>query len=160
MYIQLSSSAADEQRSGVEKIQGPIRNNRPWHKWNVMLPTEDKRRNLGAQTCYPVCESIGKEKERRKARQPECRERPGGLLDQVFSSCCNRGGHQWTLCAKATVKMPHSSVSWSILRKPARWTNWSSSACVRRRMIHGLPPRWLDSVRAISSSCGCQGWPV
>src|SRR2546422_1013016 len=43
------------------------------------------------------------------------------------------------------------------LIKPAAFTSSSISACVRRRIIQGLPSR-LVSTRAMNSSCGCQGW--
>ena len=38
--------------------------------------------------------------------------------------------------------------------------NAGTEGYVRRRITQAAPPRWLVSVRAIISSCGCHGWPV
>ena len=51
------------------------------------------------------------------------------------------GAHASRRTARDTVKMPHSSMRCAILRKPASSTNWSSSACVRRRMTQASPCR-------------------
>src|SRR5262249_32877564 len=101
----------------------------------------------------PVREAVGGVEDDGQADEPDGCLLPGTLA---------RDGHHAasTRCASDTVKMPHASMRCSSLRKPAAATSWSISACMRRRMTQAAPARWLVSARAISSSCGCQGWPV
>ena len=101
----------------------------------------------------PVREAVGREEERAEESEPRERAAPW-----PWRSFARAASSRAIRRASDTVKMPHSSMRWSILRKPARATSWSSSACVRRRITHA-PPRWHVRPRAISSSCGCHGWP-
>ena len=53
----------------------------------------------------------------------------------------NRPGSRMgqTRCARDTLKIPHSSTRWVILRKPAASTSWSISAWLRRRITQAWP---------------------
>jgi len=147
--VELAARRAKKERDAIQGIDDPVGHDRPWPEWNGALPIEHDGRHVGTKRGGPVGEPVGREEEWSEEREPGERALPGKPL-----ACrgWRRARHEATRRASETVKMPHSSMRWSILRNPASLTSWSISACVRRRITHAAPPRWLVKARAMSSS--------
>src|SRR5688572_857342 len=116
MREELAASRADEKRYAVEEIDRPVRNDRPRQKWNAGFPVEDKGADVRAPARQPVRESVAGKEERAEEAEPAERGAPGTRLceSKRFGA-----GNAHVRAASATVKMPQSSVHWSIFSKPA-----------------------------------------
>ncbi|ETD74488.1 hypothetical protein V527_27645 [Pseudomonas aeruginosa VRFPA06] len=150
--VQLALVPRQQQRQAVEQVDRPVRQDGPGPQRHPAFPVEDQAADVAALAGQPVGQAIAGEEERAEEQQPEHRPLQYPRLA--------RRHQRATFCASDTLKMPHWSTRWVILRKPAAATSWSISAWVRRRITQAWPWRWLVSARAISSSCGCQGCPV
>ncbi|MCW0369422.1 hypothetical protein NB710_000359 [Xanthomonas sacchari] len=132
MRVQFDTRAADEERDHVEQVDRPVRDDGPRPERDLGFPGERQRRHGGATRGQRVGQAVAEEEERPQQRQPGQRPppRPRG-----------RGAHGAIRCASDTVKMPHSSMRCSSLRKPAARTSSSISCWVRRRITQAAPPR-------------------
>ena len=119
MSVERVPAAGQEQRQRVEDVDRPVQKDRPRPERHVPLPVEGHRRHVRPRGRPPVGEAVGCVEQRPQKHQPCGGALPGPL--------CQPGAHRSVRTASDTVKMPHSSIRWSILRKPAASTSWSIS---------------------------------
>ena len=154
--VEPATRRAEEERNAVKEVDQPVGNDRPREKRDLLLPGEGDHGNLAAARAEPGGQAVAGEEERRQNEQPDKRARPGVGAGR-FARQALPAFPSHRRRASETVKIPQSSIHCSTLAKPAVRTSSSSSAWLRRRITHGCPPRWLVSVRAIISICGCHG---
>ena len=144
MPVHLLARAWQQEGQPVQQVNRPVGDDRPGPQRHAVLPAEHQAADITAAGGVGVHQPIAEEEERPQQQQPEhaTPNQPG----------LTRWVHSRTRCARLTLKMPHSSMRWASLRKPAASTSWSISAWLRRRITHASPPRWLVRARAIISS--------
>ena len=83
-----------EDRKDVERVQRPVRNDRPWEKRNPSLPLERDRRDAVPMRRQRVRAAVGEQKERRQKQQPSERTlpRPAGGRQHLTQRCENGRG--------------------------------------------------------------------
>ena len=126
----------EEQRQRVEGVDRPVGNDRPGEERHRPFPIVDDAADMVALRSRPIGEAVGQVEHRRQEGEPQ-----RGALGDDGEGCVSCGprrsrclaGFSWAeatrqksthhahhiLSATDTVKMPNSSMRWSILRKPA-----------------------------------------
>ncbi|VWD63440.1 hypothetical protein BLA39750_07724 [Burkholderia lata] len=146
---QVGAACPEEERQRVQQVDRPVRHDRPRHERNRVLPAEREGRHRRAARGEPVRETVGREEHDAHHREPADAQRERrvaraggrGRLGETARAAVERTHDASTRCARLTVKMPISSIRWSSLRKPARATSSSISACERRRITQVASPR-------------------
>ena len=156
MRVELAARRADEQRQAVEQRRSTsrARSSRPRTgsaRSHSNTSAGTSARSDASQLARPY---VSKKNGARNAATQRAPPRP--LLGRDARRCA----HAPVRAASETVKMPHSSMRCVDLAE-ARGLDQLVHLRLRAPAHHpGPPPRWLVSARAMSSSCGCQGWPV
>ena len=119
--VELSLAGADEKRQSVEGVDRPIGNNGPGDERDQMLPVEHHRGDVIVLGGEPVRPAIGQVEERREEQEPSEPAPPGPRFGR--DALGRTDAQVLTRSASDTVKMPHSSMRCSILRKPAASTS-------------------------------------